>query len=410
MLLIADCITGCSCLKSNCSSDISGVYLIQLSTLVCMHLKDTAYTLLLALCCIEYVRTGVHRTGIYTEECKLSYKRVSHDLECQCGERLIIRRMSYNFIAVHIGTLDWWNVCRSRHILKDCIQKLLNTLVSVSRSTAYRNCSTLTSCFSQDFFHILNGRLFALKVLHHQIIVQLADLLYQLGVIQFCFILHIFRNLANGDILTFIIIINISIHLEQVDDSLKFILLADRQLQTDGILAQSGTDLIYCAVEVCTQDIHLVDECHTRYVVRISLTPYVLRLRLNSTLCTEDTNCSVQYTQGTLNLYSEVYVAWCVDDVDTMLQRACLRLGMIFQSPMASGSCRCNCDTSLLLLLHPVHGSGTFVSITNFIIDTGIVKNTLGQCSFTSIDVSHDTDISGSLQRIFSSSQNFFLL
>ena len=80
---------------------------------------------------------------------------------------------------------------------------------------------------------------------------------------------------------------------------------------------------------------------------------------------------------------------------------------VLLQSPVTGCSCRCNGDTSLLLLLHPVHGSSTFVSITNLIVNTSIIKNTLGQCGLTSIDMSHNTDISGSLQWIFSSSQGF---
>src|SRR5699024_10289412 len=69
-----------------------------------------------------------------------------------------------------------------------------------------------------------------------------------------------------------------------------------------------------------------------------------------------------------------------------------------------------DCNTSFLLLLHPVHGSSTFMSVTNLVIHTSIIKDTLGQCSLTSIDMSHDTNISGSLKWIFSSSQVSFLL
>ena len=35
--------------------------------------------------------------------------------------------------------------------------------------------------------------------------------------------------------------------------------------------------------------------------------------------------------------------------------------------------------------------------ITNLVVYTGIIKNTLCQCSLTSINMSHNTDISGSL-------------
>src|SRR5699024_5361836 len=72
--------------------------------------------------------------------------------------------------------------------------------------------------------------------------------------------------------------------------------------------------------------------------------------------------------------------------------------------------CRSDGDTSLLLLLHPVHGSSTFMGIADLIVYTSIIQNTLGQCGLTRIDMSHNSDISGSLQRIFSSSQWIFLL
>ena len=62
---------------------------------------------------------------------------------------------------------------------------------------------------------------------------ELVDLLYQLGVIQFRIIFHIIRDISNADVITLIIIIDVSLHLEQIDDSLEIILFSDRQLQTD---------------------------------------------------------------------------------------------------------------------------------------------------------------------------------
>ncbi len=122
MLLITNGITGSSKLEAYCCCDISGVNLIKFGSLVCMHLQDTSNTFLLILCSIQYVRTGVHGTGVNSEECKLTNERVSHNLECQCGERFFIGRMSYNFVAIQVNTLDRRDVCRSRHVLKNCIQ------------------------------------------------------------------------------------------------------------------------------------------------------------------------------------------------------------------------------------------------------------------------------------------------
>ena len=67
MLLITDGITGCGKLEAYCSSDITGINLFQLHSLVCMHLQDTSNTFLFIFCCIQHIRTGVHSTGIHTE-------------------------------------------------------------------------------------------------------------------------------------------------------------------------------------------------------------------------------------------------------------------------------------------------------------------------------------------------------
>ena len=110
MLFITDCITSCCKFETYSSCDITGVNLIQLFSLVGMHLKDTTNTFFLALCCVQCVRTGIQSTGIYTEECQLTNEWVCHNLECKSGERFFIRRMSDNIVAIHINTLDWWDV------------------------------------------------------------------------------------------------------------------------------------------------------------------------------------------------------------------------------------------------------------------------------------------------------------
>ena len=50
-------------------------------------------------------------------------------------------------------------------------------------------------------------------------------------------------------------------------------------------------------------------------------------------------------------------------------------------------------DTTLLLLNHPVHGSGTLVGLTDLMGLTRVEQNTLRRRGLTGIDVSHDTDI-----------------
>ena len=145
--------------------------------------------------------------------------------------------MTNNFVSVQISSVDRRNICRSRHELQDSIQKFLNSFVFVSRSTANRNSCTLACTFSQCCFHCFYRRFFTFQIFHHQIIIQLADFLYQFCMIQFCFVLHIFRNIYYRDIITLIIVVDVSFHLEQVNDSLEFIFFTDWQLKTNCIFS-----------------------------------------------------------------------------------------------------------------------------------------------------------------------------
>jgi hypothetical protein len=92
-------------------------------------------------------------------------------------------------------------------------------------------------------------------------------------------------------------------------------------------------------------------------------------------------NSSIKYAQRSFYLYGKVYVARSIDNVDAVA------------FPEAGGRSGSNGDTTFFFLFHPVHGSFTFVHLTDFVFFSGIKKNTLSSGSFTSIDVCHDTDI-----------------
>ena len=397
MLLVADGITGGGVLEAYCCSDIAGEYLIQLVSLVRMHLKQTADTLLLALGSVQYIGTGLADAGVNTEVSKLSYERVCHNLEYQSGERLLIRGMSHNRVAVQVGTLDIRYIGRSRHIVKNCVQKLLNTLVSVCGTAEARNRSVLDGSLAECSLHLLFGGLLAVKVLHHQVIIKLTDLLDHLGSVELCIILQVVRNVGNLDIVALVVLIVVCLHLEEVDDALEGLLTADRDLHHDGVLAQTVMNGIYRMEEVGTDNVHLIDKCDSRNVVGISLTPYVLRLGLNTALCVKYADSAVQNTEGSLNLYGKVNVSGSIDDVDSVLQSTRNLLVELLVCPVAGGSSRGDGDTSLLLLLHPVHGRRTLMGIADLVVNTGIIQDTLGQSRLTRIDMGHDSDVSGSL-------------
>ena len=305
--------------------------------------------------------------------------------------------MSFYFISVQIRSLNCRDVDRWRHKFQNSIQKLLNSLIPVCGSAANRNRRTFTGSFSQTCFQLIVGRLFPFQIHHHQVVVQLTDFFYQLWAVKFSLILHIVGNFHDRNILAFFIVINISFHLKQIDDSFEFIFFADRKLDADSIFSKSCLDLLYRTVKIRAQNVHLIDECHSRYVVSVRLTPYVFRLRLYSTLCTKDAYCAVKYTEWTLNFHRKVNVSRRINNIDTVFQCTRLRFAFFLFRPVTCRSGWCDCNSSLLLLFHPVHGSSSFMSITNFIINTGIIQNTFRKSRLTRIYMSHDTDIPGSL-------------
>ena len=398
VLLITERVARGGVLEADACSDIAGVYAVDILTMVCMHLKNTAQTLAGVLGRIEDRGTSSYGTGVYTEERQTANERVGSDLERQCRERSLVgRRTGVLFVGLRVNALDVRDVGRSRHVLDNSIEQGLNALVAVSGAAEDRNdlvCDTALADRSLDF---LNGQLFALEVLHHEVLVELSNVLPQLIMILLSLLHHVSRDILVADVLAEVIIVNLCTHGDEVNDALEGVLGADRQLYRNGVALQTILHHVNYVVEVRAHDVHLVDERHTRNLVLVSLMPNGLRLRLYAALCAEYGYRTVQNAQGALYLYGKVNVARGVDDVDTMLRELMSRTG-----PVAGGSCGGDGDTTLLLLLHPVHGSGTVVGIADLMVYTGVIKNTLGGSGLTGVDVRHDADISGSFQGIFS--------
>ena len=122
----------------------------------------------------------------------------------------------------------------------------------------------------------------------------------------------------------------------------------------------------------------------------VSLSPNGFRLRLHTALGAQHGHTAVQHAQGALHLDRKVHVTRGVDDIDAGV------------TPETGGRGGGDGDTTLLLLLHPVHGRRSLMGIADLMGLTGIVQDTLGQRGLTSIDVCHDTDVSRIMQRIFS--------
>jgi hypothetical protein len=124
------------------------------------------------------------------------------------------------------------------------------------------------------------------------------------------------------------------------------------------------------------------------------LLPWRFRLRLYATDRTQHRNRAVEYAQAALDFDREVNVSRGVDDVDTMLLELLCHAGP--ETGSGSGG---NRDTTLLLLLHPVHNGSAVVNLTNLVRYAGVKKYAFGRRCLTGINVRHDADIAITLDR-----------
>src|SRR5216683_3344495 len=150
---------------------------------------------------------------------------------------------------------------------------------------------------------------------------------------------------------------------------------------TSGGGAEPVTDHLDAPVELGADPVHLVDEADPGHAVAVRLPPDGLRLRLHARHPVEHGDGAVKDAQRALDLHGEVDVTGRVDQVDRVVP------------PDGGGRRRGNGDAALLLLLHPVHGGGALVDLTDLVVDAGVEQNSFGCGGFARVDMRHDPDV-----------------
>src|SRR5207248_352433 len=131
--------------------------------------------------------------------------------------------------------------------------------------------------------------------------------------------------------------------------------------------------------------VDLVDEADARHAVLIGLAPDFFRLRLHAVHGVKQSDSAVEDAERALDFRGEIHVAGRINDVDANVfpgTRSC------------SGG---DGDTTLLLLLHPVHGGGAFMDFTDAMGAAGVKEDAFGRGGLTGIDVGHDADVATTL-------------
>ena len=147
--------------------------------------------------------------------------------------------------------------------------------------------------------------------------------------------------------------------------------------------------MINYSEKISSCSVHFINKCHSWYTIFVSLSPYSLRLWFYSSNCAKDSDSAIKNSKRSLNLDCKIHVARCIDNVYSMLV-----ILSCASTPKTGCSSRCDCYTSLLLLLHPIHCCCSVMNFTYFMRHTCVVKNSLGGGSFPSINMCHDSNVS----------------
>ena len=358
-----------------------------------MHLEEARDTFLLLGARVVDVGTSLQLTSVDAEEAETTYVGVGSDLKRQSRQRRAGVYLTNDFLfgVVGVGTDDLRSIHWAGQVSCDSVKEGLYALVLEGRAAEHgadlHSERTLTDS-STDLIFGDRRRIF--EVLFHQDVIAVSERFEHLVAPFFGFSLQFGGDVDDVVVSTHRLIIPYkSLHRDEVDDTAEGFFLPYRDLDGARGSTEDGLDLTYYFEEVSTGAVHLVDVAHARYAVLVRLTPYSLTLRLYTTDSTEGSHSTVKDTERTLYFDREVNVSWGVNEVD-------LVLGVVVV-PEGSRSSGGNRDTTLLLLLHPVHRSTTIVYFTDLVGQPCVEEDTLRRSRLTGIDVGHDTDISREL-------------
>ncbi len=175
------------------------------------------------------------------------------------------------------------------------------------------------------------------------------------------------------------------LHVDQIDDALELVFLADGKLNRDGLGTEALADGIDGMLKISTHLVDLVNEANARDAVLVGLAPHFFRLRLHAVHRVKHRDCAVEHAQRAFHLSREIHVAGRINNVD---------------ADVAPGTGRRrgrNRDAALLLLLHPIHGRSAFVHLSDAVRPARIKQDALRRSGLPGIDVGHDADISATL-------------
>ena len=366
-----------------------------------MHLQQTANALALVLGAVVDVAASLQHTGVHTEEGQTANERIRCDLERQRRERrFVVHFAGLDHIVLALEMpLDGGHVVGGREEVDHSVEQRLHALVlergaAENRHELHRNrgrADALTDFFVRE--------LFAGEILLDEHVVVFHDHIDQRATRFLNTIFIISGNVDNLEGLAEVLVIeDVLLAFDDVDVAREELARTDRQLNRQRGLGQAVLNHLDAALKVGADAVHLVREDHTGHFVAISLTPHRLRLRLNAGHGVQQGHGAVEDAERALHFDGKVHVARGVDDVDAVFRPIALGIRLAVTHPEAGGGSGRDGDTTLLLLLHPVHRGCTIVHLADLVRLPRVIEDALGRRGLAGIDVGHDADIAIVLQ------------
>ena len=345
----------------------------------------------------------VKRARIDPQERHRSEERVGHDLEGERGKGRVIARPSlFLLVLVAVDDSDHRRqIGRRRQVIDHRVEHRLHAFVLECGAEHDRNDLDLEGRGAHRPAQHVGRDLGALpfEVELHDLLVMVGELLDHLVAIAGGRFAQVGGNFLDAELgAETILVPDHRLVLDQVDHAGELFFRADRDLQRNRIGLELLADLLDHAREVGADAIHLVDERDARHPVLVGLAPYGLGLRLHAADRAEHRDRAVEHAQAAFDLDGEIDVAGRIDDVDAMV------------APETGGRGGRDRDAAFLLLHHPVHGRGTLVHFTDFVVDPGVVEDSLGGGGLTGIDMGHDADIAHPFYWRLASHYKYYLI
>ena len=231
-LFFTQSITRRGIFKSYQRNNFTRVGFLNFLSLRRVHLQNLTDSFPLVFDGVIDVSTHLERTTIHANVSKFAYKRVCHYFKRQSAKRLVVvRTPCYNHVGiVYVKAGNKVNIYRRRQIIRNSVQKQLNTFVFVSRTAQNRIQLQLyygvtDTCL--DFFH---RELFAHQEFFHQSVVTTCDKFFQLVMIALSINQKVLRNFALFYFNTFWIVVKISLKRHKINYTTESFFLADWHL------------------------------------------------------------------------------------------------------------------------------------------------------------------------------------